>query len=353
MLLHQESPVGSSLKVPKIVIWGGNGQDLELENIDSHASLSAYFLTRYLSEKFDVVNLVDMDAPEELLEHTDALALVSTFQRGFTSRIVGKDKQSLYRELRGKFTGKLLSIVDSLDSRKYVEDVLLFVRRPGWSTLLRARLASRNRSLRAVWMGWRADSEVCSPLEANENEIRIFVDHPPYSSDALDATPAYYEAFRAAVSEFPELKISVRHQHNDRIEDWYTEDATLNRSRYVRSAKIPWTTMVGAYRTTDIFCVTHEESAGLGTIEAAMCGARIYVPEKRFGRAFISRRLFADTVPYSAFKFSADVGQTSSRIRELFLDDIRRGLERAAVHKQVSRHHSWSEAAEIIGRELT
>ena len=345
--------MAQSLKVPKIVIWGGNGHDLELGNIDSHASLTAYFLTRYLSEKFNVVNLVDMDAPEQLLEHTDALALVSTFQRGFTSRIIGKNKQSLYTELRNRFSGKLVSLVDSLDSRKYVEDVLLCVRRPGWSTLLSARLASRNNSLRAVWMGWRADSELCSPVKTAANEIRIFVDHPPYSSDALDATPAYYEAFRAAVREFPNLKISVRQQHNDRIEDWYTEDATLNRSRYVRSAKIPWTIMVDAYRTTDIFCITHEESAGLAVIEAAMSGARIYVPEKRFSRMFVSRGLFADTVPYSTFKFSADVGQTSNSIQELIVGDIRRGLDRAAVHKQVSQHHSWSEAAAIIDGELT
>ena len=70
----------------KIVIWGGNKRPLSLDNLDSHASVSAYFLSKYLRDEFEVINLVDMDKPEELLAFSHVDIMFSTFQKGFTNR---------------------------------------------------------------------------------------------------------------------------------------------------------------------------------------------------------------------------------------------------------------------------
>ena len=84
----------------KIIIWGGNKKPLRLENLDSHASVSAFFLTKYLRKYYDIINLVDMDTPEQILDYPDIYAVISTFQRGFTNRLILKGKRDLFFTIR-------------------------------------------------------------------------------------------------------------------------------------------------------------------------------------------------------------------------------------------------------------
>ena len=54
----------------RIIIWGGNfTPPLNLENIDSHASINAYFLTQHLQHYFEVINITNIDIPEEILKY--------------------------------------------------------------------------------------------------------------------------------------------------------------------------------------------------------------------------------------------------------------------------------------------
>ena len=46
-----------SVDKKNIVIWGGNGKELTLNNLDSHASVNAFFLTKYLSPYYNIFNI--------------------------------------------------------------------------------------------------------------------------------------------------------------------------------------------------------------------------------------------------------------------------------------------------------
>ena len=48
----------------KIIIWGGNKKSLNIETLDSYASVNAYFLTKYLKNDFEVINITDIDTQE-------------------------------------------------------------------------------------------------------------------------------------------------------------------------------------------------------------------------------------------------------------------------------------------------
>ena len=45
---------------PRLIIWGGNNRPLKLGDLDSHASVNAFFLTKYLRQHYEIVNLVDL-----------------------------------------------------------------------------------------------------------------------------------------------------------------------------------------------------------------------------------------------------------------------------------------------------
>jgi hypothetical protein len=115
--------------------------------------------------------------------------------------------------------------------------------------------------------------------------------------------------------------------------------------QYVRANKIPWPEMMEAYRKTDLFCLTHIESAGLSSIEAAMCGARLLIP-KLNGVSFINRALIHDRMDVLMPKCNvADVKKAIS-------DSIKKGIDRKANHAQLSVKNNWSVAAKNIAKAL-
>ncbi len=330
-----------------MVIWGGNRKKLLLENIDSHASVSAYFLTKYLSRYYNIVNLLDMDDPEQLLDHLDADIMLSTFQYGLTSRIVQKGKKELFLKIREKCGGKLCSIVDRVSYKTYFEDILFTVL-PAPPRVMGNIIAKKcfNQGIQFHRMGWCADGGECYPETIPEKTINVFVDHPAYSPRD-DCTHQYYLAFCRIMKKHPISFINAYHQSNQGIVKW-KPDETYNYQSYLRNNKVPWKKIIDYYRRCQIFCVTHPESAGLAVIEAAMSGAKIYIPVHKVLAPFVSKELIKDGINYRTFRYFNFNRLGSRRIIKAFQKDMKQGFNRKRLHEKLSKTNSWEVAARRI-----
>jgi hypothetical protein len=331
----------------RIIIWGGNKKDLILKNLDSHASVSAFFLTKYLSKYYEVINLVDMDSPEKILQYSDIIAVISTFQKGFTNRLVNKGKADLFYKIRRQIRGKLCSIFDYNHDGRYYEDIIFTVRQPNSRNIGKIKKKSYNPDMVISRMGWSADPDFCCPMPISKEEINVFIDHPPYFSKALDCTIEYYKAFKAIKRNNPQIVLNLFQQGNNGITVWnFNDDSILGKSLYLRKNKVPWAETIGYYRKMHIFCITHPESACLSAIEAAMCGAKLYIPKDRWNRLFIKEGLLREGMSYSRFRCS------SKSIVAAFLEDMKEGFCREKIHKNISETNSWKLGAERIHEQL-
>jgi len=331
----------------KIIIWGGNNKPLTLENIDSHASVSAYFLTKYLRQYYDIVNLVDMNSPEEILKYRDISAVISTFQKGFTNRLVLKNREELFYEIRRHIRGKLCSLSDYNDRGVYYEDFLFTVREPKTGNIQAIKRHSFNPDIAIHRMGWCAEPDTCYPEPVPKNEINIFLDHPPYNPKAPSCIKEYYGAFERIKREYPHIKLNVYRQDNRGITAWdFSENNNSTHVGYLRKNKIPWIELIRYYRRTHIFCITHPENACLSAIEAAMCGAKLYVPVHRLNSPFIHRDLLRSGIARSLFR--RDVYSIASTV----IRDIRKGFTRSRNHENLAGKNSWKLAAETIRKRV-
>lgn len=331
----------------KIIIWGGNKRELTLDNLDSHASVSAYFLTKYLDRYYEIVNLVDIDSPEEILHYDDIHAVISSFQKGFTNRLILKRKEDLFMSIRNHVKGKLCSVCDYNDVGRYYEDIIFTVREPDARNIGKIREQSHNPNIIIRRMGWCADPDICRPIETPSDEINVFVDHHPYNPKAPDCTLFYYHAFRKISEMNLGITLNVFQQNNEGIIKWSFEGSEAPDSGpYVRANKVPWLELIERYKKMHIFCLTHPESAGLSAIEAAMCGARLYIPKYRLNRLFISEDLLSRGIEYRYFRRSA------GQIMKTLAKDIEEGFDREANHRRLKETNSWQRAAEHIHRGL-
>ncbi|MBL7071874.1 MAG: glycosyltransferase [Candidatus Omnitrophica bacterium] len=324
----------------KLIIWGGwwdKERPLSLATINSHASVSAYFLTRHLSEFYDIISINNFYSAHRILDRKDAIAVLSTFQGGFT-KMSEKGRESEYKKIRREFPGKLCSIIDDTYRLNYGEDILFTVkpRRAGVSSLVRKFIG---KDIVVERCGWPAAPDICFPEHIAANEINIFVDHSWYGGK-LDCSRIYFKAFKAARRLLPHLNFNIYRQNNDGIVKWDLA-GELEESGYLRKSKVPYLDVIKIYRKCHIFCVTHPESAGLAAVEAAMCGARLYVPSF-LSRPFISRDLLADGVEYS------DVKMTAGSIISALRSDIGNGINRERARQVLTKNNTWKAAASRI-----
>jgi len=329
----------------KLIIWGGWwGKDmpLSIDNINSHASITAYFLTKHLAEFYDIVNIYNFYSAERILDEKDAIAALSTFQSGFT-RLSEVGENNKFKNIRKNFRGKLCSIVDDVYRLNYNEDILFTVRplQPGAASLIKRLF---NKGIVIERCGWPADPDICFPEVVGEDQINIFVDHSWYRG-GLDCSRLYFNTFKCIIRDCPNFYFNVYRQNNDGVVKWNL-DGEFKEPRYLRSNKVPYLDILKYYRKCHIFCVTHPESAGLAAIEAAMCGAKLYVPSF-FGRSFISKGLLKDGINYKTVKMNKK--SIISALRE----DIKNGFDRYALHNSLLKTNTWKVAAANIHRALS
>ena len=333
----------TKLAKKRIIIWGGNSKPLSIDTLDSHASVNAFFLTKYLIKYFEVINITDIDKPEMILEYDNIHAVISTAQYGFTNRIVKKGKNELFTKIRLHISGKLCSIADNNNIGRYYEDVLFCVRPINIKNTTKSINLSRNQNYREVRTGWCAEPEVFYPEEINEKEFNIFIDHAPYSEGALNCINKFHSALRKVISNYPDITFNVFHQNNEGLVKWNFKDDKYLRNIYDRNVKVPYLDIANIFRRIHVFCFTHKESSGLSGVEAALAGAKLYIPKDLMGRTLIKGDLLTDNLNYKI------VRPFTHCFYKQFIKDVEKGIDRKLNHKRLSKsNNTWESAANII-----
>ena len=327
----------------RIIIWGGNSKTLTIDTLDSHASVNAFFLTKYLRSHYDVINITNIDNPELILDYDNIHSVISTAQYGFTNRIVKKGKEELFEKIRKHISGKLCSIADNNNIGKYYEDVLFCVRPINPRNSNKSKKLSGNPNLIEVRSGWCAEPEVFYPEKIDKNEFNVFIDHAPYSEGALNYISKFHAALDKVIARYPDRVINVYHQNNEGLIKWnFKYDSDLN-SIYTRNRKVPYLDIAKLIRKMHVFCYTHQESAGLSGIEAAMAGAKLYIPTNILGRTLIKRDLLKDGVNHDIML------PYVCKFYDQFVMDIEKGIDRKLNHERLAySKNTWENASNII-----
>ena len=324
-----------------IVLWGGWWKDYPVPQgphmVDSHASVNAYFLGRELERFFDVVRVPYFGRVDEALGHREAVAILSSYQAGFTQ--LRMRCPETFRRVRRRATAKLCSILDLVAFERYEEDVIFTVNPKKRTPIgLLKRLKS---GARIVESGWCAAPEYCMPRRIEERPFTIFLDHGHYAGS--DYTGLFVDALNLLAKSPDTPPFRVFYQGNRGVEEWRLGTA-WHFEKYDRASKVPWLEMISRYRNTDLFCVTHPEAAGLAALEAAMSGATLCVPV--LGRPFIDPGLLSQGVNH--LKTRCRVDEVAARIRGI----MESGVDNFSNHQAVSGLN-WGVAAERIHRALS
>ena len=307
-----------------------------LSELNSHASVTCFFLTKALQSDFEVVQISGFHAIEDALQHQDAVAVLSTFQAGFT-RLYEDDPETFAR-LKLAFGSRLMSLIDFVSLKRYQETQLFTVLPPrnNLKQILKHRFAAKH----VNWMGWCASSEYCRP--AATDRFQIFVDHPNYGG--VDYSKVIFEALQMVSDECAEAGLDILVQTNNGIESWF-ESTPYPSFDYNRASKVPWLEIQKVYGLTSLFIVTHPESAGLAVIEAAMSGARIVVPRKN-GCSFIAADLLSSGIDHITLE--CEKNELASGI----LSSLKSGVDRMRNHQKLARSHDWSLGATRISEAI-
>ena len=325
---------------PKLIVWGGFWEErrapLALDEINSHASVSCYFLSHALETYFDVAQISSFLDAEHILDHPSAVAALSTFQAGFTR--LGQERPKTFAAIKRGFGGPLASIIDIVSFQRYWEDILFTVIPP--RTTLKDRIKQLRAGAAIHHIGWCADPAHCRPRE-KDDVFTVFLDHGHYAED--DYTHLFIAAMNTLAGNERNLPVRVFIQGNQGIEEWPLGQP-WHEERYQRASKVPWIVLQDHYGRSDLFCVTHRESAGLGVIEAAMSGATIVIPD--ISTPFISPDLIATGLPHLLANGNA------GDIARVITIAIEAGVDRQANHARLAQSHSWHVAANNIARAL-
>tara|TARA_R110001583_G_scaffold10419_4_gene48100 strand:- start:54220 stop:55227 length:1008 start_codon:yes stop_codon:yes gene_type:complete len=326
----------NSQNKPQLIVWGGfwnNRTDpLRIEELNSHASVTCYFLSQALSEHFDVLQISGFDSVEAALDYPNAIGVLSCFQAGFTR--LKERSPNVFSKLRTAFPGQLASVIDFVSFRRYVEDHFFTVLPPVAS--FKEKIKRFCSGARVHHMGWSAAPEYCYPELGTTTTV--FLDHGNYGG--ADFTSLYVGALRGLLLDPEVPKFKAFFQGNNGIEELELGSNWFNET-YDRAAKVCWLDLLAIYRICAVFCITHRESAGLGAIEAAMCGSKLIVPSD--GAPFINELLLREPLDYSL----ADCNETSLRtaLKQAILDVDERRVQR---HRLLATSNSWAEAAKRI-----
>ena len=308
-----------------------------LSELNSHASVTCFFLTKALQSDFEVVQISGFHAIEDALQHQDAVAVLSTFQAGFTR--LYEDDPVTFGRLKSAFGSRLMSLIDFVSLKRYQETQLFTVLPPrnNLKQILKHRFAAKH----VNWMGWCASSEYCRPVATDR--FQVFVDHANYGGEDHSQTIFNALSHICNSGSVPELDMAV--QTNNGIETW-SSDRNFPDFDFQRTSKVSWLDMQAAYGRSSLFVVTHRESAGLAVIEAAMAGARIIVPKKN-GSPFINDALLSTGIDY----IIAECDEHS--LATTIARELTSGVDRALNHKRLATTHDWTVGARRIKEVLT
>lgn len=329
----------------KIIIWGGNNKNLDLQTLDSHSSVNAFFLTKYLKDKFEIVNVTNIDQPEQLLLYENIDSILSTSQYGFTNRLIKKRKNDLFFKIKENISGKLCSIADNNNIGEYYEDILFCVRPIIKKNYEINKRNSHSTEYKEIQTGWCAEPTIFYPENVQKSDFNIFIDHAPYSDKAINYTQKFYSAIKQIIKKNKNVNINIYHQNNNglvKLDFNNNEDLSCV---YNRKIKVPYLEIAKIFRKIHIFCFTHKESAGLSGIEAAMAGAKLYIPIDWRGNTFIKKDLLKKNIDYAILP-------PIRLLIERQLQSDMLNINRNSNHNTLLSSNTWEKAANIIAQNL-
>lgn len=297
--------------------------------------MTCYFLSEALKQHFEVVQIPGFDLLEVALDHPEAVGVLSCFQAGFT-RLKERNPQQ-FKKIKRAFAGRLASIIDFVSFRKYADEHFFTVLPPNKG--LKEKIKHFYSGASVHHLGWSADPKNCYPEPVDIP--RVFLDHGNYGG--ADHTSVFVRALSALQNDPSLPAFEVFFQGNNGIEA-VALDGSWKSEQYDRRAKVRWLDLQKVYRTCSIFCVTHRESAGLGAIEAAMCGAQLIVPDDGF--PFLNACLLTDRLDYTIAE--CEEGSITQALKEA-IGASSQG-RRKQVHERLSKTNSWAVAAERIAK---
>lgn len=236
-------------------------------NPTSMQSLSASRGKNYSEE-----NLATRRARYDALDFDRFDHAICTEQNGFENR------EPYFLEFVRRHTdGRVCTIADH-DRGNGEEDLVLHARRD-----------TGHRPGRSAWIGWAADSDLFRP-EKLDDVLTIFVDHKYYIDPSTDWTERLLAGATQFAKEYEEglygymgdkKKARVIFLGPDGIEEISPPEIRVrelgdNRREFL--ARVPQREIAAALNAADIYVVTHKETMGLATLEAAMAGALILAP---------------------------------------------------------------------------
>lgn len=373
-------------------------------NINTHANVCSFFLSKYLSRHFDIIPSSDLADSEEwvkyisseyygtkerrraqvakVLSHldenkSDVDYCLTTVQRGFAKlndadiRFIKKINSDV----------KLCSIHDHFGPNKYNEDYLFVARKiPNQAALDAIVNDSKNKSIRPTYMGWCADHKIFDPSSKKYDSINIVMDHAALQDFRADITDVYLKSIFKISEIFPDRKIKLVRLNkgfeffNFDLKEW-THDLSFRwwESEYDKRNGIANGLGCNIFQIAEclnsshIFCVTHVESCGLTGIEALMAGCKLYIPSGEdkfvkwgsqglgvdslgpyenvdigiFNGPFIKKDLVDDYMDYRIFDCSEE------SILNTFLSDIDNLVSKSDRLKLIE-NNSWKKAADRI-----
>lgn len=197
---------------------------------------------------------------------------VSTAQNGFETL-----HPIFFELIRAHTRGKVCTILDH-DIGDGPEDLLLHARRP-----------TGHSGSRAAYIGWAADGKLFAPAK-EEGWLTVFVDHKYYDDPEVDWTERLigeamrfcrsYEAgrFPAVAGKLRARVIFLGPNGLEVVEAPEIRRFRFGKTRRQWAKRVDQTGIAAALAKSDLYVVTHKETMGLATLEAAMAGALIVTP---------------------------------------------------------------------------
>lgn len=196
-------------------------------------------------------------------------------------RYFSKLPQEVGHALSTKFKGLVCQIHDAslLDGAPI--DVNFTVRDDRWRYISNENNRLTRHERYNYHIGWAADSEIFYP-EQKGDVLKVFVDHSTFTDTAPDYTLNIMMSLIRLRDEVNAGKhLGFKSLEVKTLTDAGLEIVDLEKiviSPYNRKA-VPLTEFSEALRSSHLFIVTHNESVGLTVLEAAYCGAYLFVPE--------------------------------------------------------------------------
>jgi len=267
----------------KILIIGNNVSGIE--RITNYTDMWSFYLSRSLVkngidiEYYSPVIKNNSEFVEGVLGVCESNNIDAVLALGV--RYFSRLPKEVGYELSSKFKGLVCQIHDASLLDGAPVDVNFTVRDDAWRYASNENNRLTRHERYNYHIGWAADSDIFYP-EQDGCVLKVFVDHTTFADTAPDyslnimmsLSRLRIDVVAGKLAGFKSLEVTTLTDKGLEVID--LDNIVI--SPYNRKA-VPLTEFSAALRSSHLFIVTHNESVGLTVLEAAYCGAHLFVPE--------------------------------------------------------------------------